>query len=81
VEIGDHECKVEVYIIVEFGHPISVVAKEVQQSVLNAITELCGLSVAEVNVFVQDVKIVSDEEQKEEAITNESTEGSDNKEN
>jgi len=81
VEIGDHGCKVEVYIIVEFGHPISVVAKEVQQSVLNAITELCGLSVAEVNVFVQDVKIVSDEEQKEEAITNESTEGSDNKEN
>ncbi|MDR1832408.1 MAG: Asp23/Gls24 family envelope stress response protein [Fusobacteriaceae bacterium] len=73
VEIGEKDCKVEVFIIVEYGHPISVVAKEVQQAVLGAISDLCGLNVAEVNVYVQDVKIKSDDEPKEEAITNESS--------
>jgi uncharacterized alkaline shock family protein YloU len=77
VEIGENECKVEIFIIVEFGHSISVVAKEVQQSVLTAITDLCGLNVAEVNVYVQDVKIFSEDEQKEEIIADDSSEGSD----
>jgi uncharacterized alkaline shock family protein YloU len=76
VEIGENDCKIEIYIIVEFGHPISTVAKEVQQSVLNAVTGLCGLNVAEINVYVQDVKIRTDDDPKEEAITNETVDDS-----
>ncbi|MDR3258268.1 MAG: Asp23/Gls24 family envelope stress response protein [Fusobacteriaceae bacterium] len=76
VEIGENECKLEIYIIVEFGHPISTVAKEVQQSVLNAVSGLCGLNVAEINVYVQDVKIRTEDDPKEEAITNETVDDS-----
>jgi len=73
VEIGENECKIEVNIIVEFGHPISAVAKEVQKSVLNAVSEFCGLNVAEVNVYVQDVKILDESpiEEKEEVAEEE----------
>lgn len=70
VEIGENECKIEIFIIVEFGHPISAVAKEVQKSVLNAVSEFSGLNVTEVNVYVQDVKILDEpavEETKEES--------------
>lgn len=72
VEIGENECKIEIFIIVEFGHPISAVAKEVQKSVLNAVSEFSGLNVTEVNVYVQDVKILDEpsvEEAKEEPNT------------
>jgi len=70
VEIGENECKIEVYIIVEFGHPISAVAKEVQKSVLDAVSEFSGLNVTEVNVYVQDVKILDELpiEEKEETV-------------
>ncbi|MGF6906187.1 Asp23/Gls24 family envelope stress response protein [Fusobacterium sp. PH5-44] len=77
VEIGDNECKIEIFIIVEFGHPISAVAKEVQKSVLNAVSEFSGLNVAEVNVYVQDVKILDDpavEEIKDEVKDEQNTE-------
>nr|WP_307774759.1 Asp23/Gls24 family envelope stress response protein [uncultured Cetobacterium sp.] len=61
VEVGEKECSVEVYIIVEYGYQISEVAQNVQKSVLTAINNMTGLKVVEVNVFVQDVKILTDE--------------------
>ncbi|MGL4307790.1 Asp23/Gls24 family envelope stress response protein [Cetobacterium sp. SF1] len=60
VEVGEKECSIEVYIIVEYGYPISEIAQNVQKSVLNSITQMTGLKVVEVNVFVQDVKIVTE---------------------
>ena len=39
----------------------SLVAHEVQKAVLKAVSELSGLKVVEVNVYVQDVKIISEE--------------------
>ena len=40
---------------------ISDVAHEIQKAVLQAVSELSGLKVVEVNVYVQDVKIRSTE--------------------
>lgn len=60
VEVGEKECSVEVYIIVEYGYKISEVAQTVQRDVLTAINNMTGLKVVEVNVFVQDVKILSE---------------------
>ncbi|WP_297597040.1 Asp23/Gls24 family envelope stress response protein [uncultured Cetobacterium sp.] len=65
VEVGEKECSVEVYIIVEYGYQISEVAQNVQKNVLAAISTMTGLKVVEVNVFVQDVKILSDSDQDE----------------
>lgn len=60
VEVGEKECSVEIYIIVEYGYQISEVAQNVQRDVLAAINNMTGLKVVEVNVFVQDVKILSE---------------------
>ncbi|WP_297486838.1 Asp23/Gls24 family envelope stress response protein [uncultured Cetobacterium sp.] len=60
VEVGEKECSVEIYIIVEYGYQISEVAQNVQRDVLTAINNMTGLKVVEVNVFVQDVKILSE---------------------
>lgn len=58
VEVGEKECSVEVYVIVEYGYQISEVAQNIQKNVLTAVTTMTGLKVVEVNVFVQDVKIL-----------------------
>ena len=57
VEVGEKECSVEVYLIVEYGFPIPVVASNVQENIVKNITELTGLKVVEVNVYIQDVKV------------------------
>lgn len=62
VEVGEKECSIEVFIIVEYGYSISSVAQNVQKAVLNAITQMTGLKVVEVNIYVQDVKIVTEHE-------------------
>ena len=63
VEVGEKECSVEIYIIVEYGYQISEVAQNVQKNVLTAVSTMTGLKVVEVNVFVQDVKILTDEDE------------------
>lgn len=72
VEVGEKECSIEVFVIVEYGYPISDVAHEVQKAVLNAVTELSGLKVVEVNVYVQNVKIRTADASDEEAEIHES---------
>ena len=87
VEVGEKECSIEVFVIVEFGYPISEVAHEVQKAVLKAVSELenvahgdivvkavselRGLKVVEVNVYVQDVKIRTEGTSEEEEDTEE----------
>lgn len=61
VEVGEKECSLEIFIIVEYGYLISEVAQNVQKSVLEAVSELSGLKVVEVNVYVQNVKIKTEE--------------------
>ena len=57
VEVGEKECSIELYIIVEYGYRIPDVAEEVQKTVLEAVSRLSGLKVVEVNVYVQNIKI------------------------
>ena len=57
MEVGEKECSIEAYIVVEYGYPIPEVATEVQEAIVKSVTELTGLKVVEVNVYVQDVKI------------------------
>lgn len=66
VEVGEKECSIEIFIVVEYGYFISEVAHDVQKSVLKAVSELSGLKVVEVNVYVQDVKIRAEETSEEE---------------
>lgn len=65
VEVGEKECSIEVYIVIQYGYTIPEVAENVQKNVLETVSKLSGLKVVEVNVYVQDIKI---EEHKEEEI-------------
>lgn len=67
VEVGERECSVDVYIVVDYGVSFPSVAVEVQQNIIKAITEMTGLKVLEVNVYIQDVNIREKNEVKEDS--------------
>ncbi len=55
VQVGDKQVVVDLFIIVEHGARIPVVARTVQENVKNAIANMTGLEVVEANVHVQGV--------------------------
>ncbi|WP_438352342.1 Asp23/Gls24 family envelope stress response protein [Microbacterium sp. CJ88] len=67
VEVGETEVAADVIIIVEYPQPLQVVAEAVRAAVTQAIEEIVGMLVAEVNVTVADVHIPGDDDVVEEA--------------
>lgn len=68
VEVGEKECSIEVYIVVEYGYRIPDVAEEVQKVILDSVSNLSGLKVVEVNVYVQNIKVHEQPEIEEEIM-------------
>ena len=66
VEVGEVECSIEVYLVIKYGYKIPEVAEAVQKAVLDEVSNLSGLKVVEVNVYVQNVKMEEIEETTEE---------------
>ena len=66
VEVGEVECSIEVYLVIKYGYKIPEVAEEVQKAVLEEVSNLTGLKVVEVNVYVQNVRMEEREETTEE---------------
>ncbi|MGE5614168.1 MAG: Asp23/Gls24 family envelope stress response protein [Bacillota bacterium] len=63
VEVGERETAIDLYIIVEYGYRIPEVAWTIQEKVKQAVEEMTGLRVVEVNIHIQGVNI--DRERKE----------------
>jgi uncharacterized alkaline shock family protein YloU len=61
VEVGTREAAVDVSIIVKYGHRIPEVARNIQDSVRNAIESMTGLTVVEVNVHIVDVELKAED--------------------
>lgn len=61
VEVGEKECSIDANIRVEYGVRIPDVAVAVQQKILKAVTDMTGLKVVEVNVYVQDIHVPKEE--------------------
>ena len=61
VEVGEKECSIDANIRVEYGVRIPDVAVAVQQKILKAVTDMTGLKVVEVNVYVQDIYVAKEE--------------------
>lgn len=55
VEVGTVECAVDMTLIVKYGYRIQEVCQNVQQAVKNAIENMTGLNVVEVNISVNSV--------------------------
>ena len=59
VEVGETECTIDLYIVAKMGYKLPALAGEIQTNVVKAITDMTGLKVQEVNVYIQ--KIVKDD--------------------
>lgn len=66
VEVGEKECAIDLFVIVEYGSKISSVAEFIQQNVKDTVETMTGLNVVEVNVSVQGVNIPKEQKVEEE---------------
>lgn len=55
VEIGTEECAIDMSVIIRYGFRIQDVCSQMQKAIKDAIETMTGLSVVEVNIFVQSV--------------------------
>lgn len=57
VRIEDDEIMVDLYVIIEYGTRISEVAHNIMENVKFAVEKALGVPVAEVNVYVQGLRV------------------------
>ena len=55
--IDGHDVTIEVTIVIEYGHVVMDVARDVKHNVATQTTRMLGLTVVEVNVIVDDVRM------------------------
>ncbi|SFL48237.1 Uncharacterized conserved protein YloU, alkaline shock protein (Asp23) family [Paenibacillus sp. 1_12] len=67
VEVGQVEAAIDLRVIVNYGSKIQEVCSELQQNVRDAVENMTGLSVVEVNVKVEGVAFREEEVHVEEA--------------
>lgn len=65
VQVGDKECAMDLYIVVEYGVRIPNVAQRVQENVKRAVEAMTGLEVIEVNIHIQGVSFHTDTREEE----------------
>ncbi len=65
VTVAENEVKIDLNLIIKFGHRIQDVSVDVQQKVKNAIETMTGLHAVEINIFVTGLDC---EKQKEKRI-------------
>ena len=61
VETGEREAAVDLTVVVEYGESIPQVSESIRNNVIKRIEGICGLSVTEVNVTVNDLYFPGDE--------------------
>ncbi|MGW8887454.1 Asp23/Gls24 family envelope stress response protein [Streptomyces sp. NPDC055749] len=60
VEVGERQTAIDIDLVVEYGVPITDVARDVRENVIAAVERTTGLEVVEVNVAVNDVHLPED---------------------
>lgn len=68
VEVGEKEAAIDLFIIVEYGYRIPEVAWTIQERVKNAVEDMTGLNVVEVNIHIQGVNIEKEKEHRKEML-------------
>ncbi|MEW2162782.1 Asp23/Gls24 family envelope stress response protein [Streptomyces sp. NPDC007084] len=61
VEVGERQTAIDLDLVVEYGVPITDVARDVRENVVSAVERITGLEVVEVNVTVNDVHLPEEE--------------------
>jgi uncharacterized alkaline shock family protein YloU len=63
VEVGEKQAAVDLQIVVEYGVPITDLARSIRRNVIAGVEQMTGLEVVEVNINVSDVHIPDDDDQ------------------
>lgn len=63
VEVGERQTAIDLDLVVEYGVPVTDVARDVRENVIAAVERITGLEVVEVNVTVNDVHLPDDEDE------------------
>ncbi|WP_432149602.1 Asp23/Gls24 family envelope stress response protein [Streptomyces sp. bgisy029] len=63
VEVGERQTAIDLDLVVEYGVPITDVARDVRENVIAAVERTTGLEVVEVNVTVNDVHLPEDDDE------------------
>lgn len=61
VEVGEKQCAIDLFLVIEYGSKIPDIAYQVQENVKRAVESMTGLDVVEVNVHVQGVELRNEE--------------------
>lgn len=61
VEVGEREAAVDLTVTVEYGESVPQVSQAIRDNVIKRIEGICGLSVTEVNVAVNDLYFPGDD--------------------
>lgn len=62
VEVGERQTAIDLDLVVEYGVPITDVARDVRENVIAAVERITGLEVVEVNIAVNDVHLSEDDD-------------------
>lgn len=57
VEVGRTQAAVDLDLVVEYGTPITQIARDVRRRVISSVEQMTGLHVVEVNITVDDVNL------------------------
>jgi len=66
VEVGEKQAAIDVDIVAEYGVAIADLAAGIRENVISSVERMTGLQVTEVNVFVHDVHVQSDDDREPE---------------
>lgn len=69
VEVGERQTAIDLDLVVEYGVPITDVARDVRENVISAVERITGLEVVEVNVTINDVHLPEDDAETPDAET------------
>ncbi len=61
VEVGEREAAVDLTLVIEYGESIPKVSNGVRENVIRRIEGICGLTVTEVNITVNDLYFPGDD--------------------
>jgi uncharacterized alkaline shock family protein YloU len=68
VEVGEREAAVDLTLVIEYGESIPQVTEAVRENVIKRIEGITGLSVAEVNIVVNDLHFPGDDTPEESRV-------------
>ena len=63
VEVGERQAALDLDVVVDYGVPIVDVSQSIRDNVTRNVERMTGLEVTEVNVYVDDVHVPTDDEE------------------